>query len=448
MEALSDGHTLAPLIKVAYLHARRGAKTYMFHFAYQTKETEYPQRLGSIRGEDLPYVLGLTLVQGGPWFGQNFSRQDMGVNEAVLNFVTNFCKTGDPNEAGHQAPLLHPDYGTAKERTRFRGITWDTFETTTQQYLSISTKPKMRSHYRGHKMALWLNLIPQLHRPGDQDVSMRHHHFREREPHYYAGSVRAESFSRPRMFGGGGGGAGAGGLGSINDAQESRQELFGTECTPDPTMGEVLQEANSEGGILTEEEEEELLEKLANRHYYSYTAALGVTVGVGCLLLLLNMLIFAGIYYQRDRSRRRKSQTMPGGSSSNNSTSAATTTTGLTIGTGSGSRNNNGNPSPDEADIPLTTIVPSPSPPSSKTKRSHEPPPSYATLPKRNSHQHQHQHQQQHQAGVKDTNLTTATLGRAGSFSHKQQVIRTLFLFRAGAMGFAGRGRFVKRIRG
>lgn len=43
MEALSDGHTVAPLIKVAYLHARRGAKTYMFHFAYQTKETEYPQ---------------------------------------------------------------------------------------------------------------------------------------------------------------------------------------------------------------------------------------------------------------------------------------------------------------------------------------------------------------------------------------------------------------------
>lgn len=37
----------------------------------------------------------------------------------------------------------------------------------------------------------------------------------------------------------------------------------------------------------------------------SYTAALGVTVGVGCLLLILNMLIFAGIYYQRDRSRRK-----------------------------------------------------------------------------------------------------------------------------------------------
>lgn len=52
-----------------------------------------------------------------------------------------------------------------------------------------ASKPKMRSHYRGHKMAVWLNLIPQLHQPGD-DVSMRHHHFHEREPHFYAGELR------------------------------------------------------------------------------------------------------------------------------------------------------------------------------------------------------------------------------------------------------------------
>lgn len=43
MEALSDGHTAAPLLKVAHLHARRGATTYFFHFAYQTKESDYPQ---------------------------------------------------------------------------------------------------------------------------------------------------------------------------------------------------------------------------------------------------------------------------------------------------------------------------------------------------------------------------------------------------------------------
>lgn len=43
MEALSDGHTAAPLLRVAELHARRGATTFLMHFAYQTKEGDYPQ---------------------------------------------------------------------------------------------------------------------------------------------------------------------------------------------------------------------------------------------------------------------------------------------------------------------------------------------------------------------------------------------------------------------
>lgn len=67
------------------------------------------------------------------------------------------------------------------------------------------------------------------------------------------------------------------------------------------------------------EEDGELLQRLATRHYYSYTAALGVTVGVGCLLLVLNMLIFAGIYYQRERDRRR--QTTQGRASRSSSSS-------------------------------------------------------------------------------------------------------------------------------
>ena len=36
-------------------------------------------------------------------------------------------------------------------------------------------------------MALWLNLIPQLHQSGGADVSMLHHNFREEKPEYYEG---------------------------------------------------------------------------------------------------------------------------------------------------------------------------------------------------------------------------------------------------------------------
>lgn len=53
-------------------------------------------------------------------------------------------------------------------------------------------KPEMRSHYRGHKMSLWLSLIPQLHRPGSDlpDATMRHHHFQEDNANYYEGILQ------------------------------------------------------------------------------------------------------------------------------------------------------------------------------------------------------------------------------------------------------------------
>ena len=46
----------------------------------------------------------------------------------------------------------------------------------------------------------------------------------------------------------------------------------------------------------------QILRKFASSHYQSYTTALSVTIAVGCFLLLLNILIFFGIYHQRDRS--------------------------------------------------------------------------------------------------------------------------------------------------
>ena len=43
------------------------------------------------------------------------------------------------------------------------------------------------------------------------------------------------------------------------------------------------------------------LPKLASSNFQSYTTALTITIAEGCFLLLLNILIFAGIYHQRER---------------------------------------------------------------------------------------------------------------------------------------------------
>lgn len=73
------------------------------------------------------------------------------------------------------------------------------------------------------------------------------------------GNVRAESYTRPMQHYQNG---------IVNGAQESRQETFGPECTPDPTLGEALQD--TEEPFILNNDEEELLQKLATRHYYRW----------------------------------------------------------------------------------------------------------------------------------------------------------------------------------
>lgn len=55
----------------------------------------------------------------------------------------------------------------------------------------------MKNHYRGHKLSLWLNLIPQLHMPGElNELSIRHHHFSESDAKFYDGVVRVQSIEK------------------------------------------------------------------------------------------------------------------------------------------------------------------------------------------------------------------------------------------------------------
>ncbi|CAH1970991.1 unnamed protein product [Acanthoscelides obtectus] len=39
------------------------------------------------------------------------------------------------------------------------------------------------------------------------------------------------------------------------------------------------------------------------KRFAAYSTALSVTIAIGCSLLILNVLIFAGVYYQRDKTR-------------------------------------------------------------------------------------------------------------------------------------------------
>lgn len=172
---------------------------------------------------------------------------------------------------------------------------WDSYDSINQLYLAADHNPEMRTHYRGHKMSLWLNLLPQLHRPG-YEINMRHHHLAETSS-LYEGAVRPQSTALPLP-------APPLPMPSPTEPSSIPSLLSTTECTPNatvattilPTTSRTLQHSNLGPGPNN------LLRKLASSHYQSYTTALTVTIAVGVFLLLLNILIFAGIYHQRDRN--------------------------------------------------------------------------------------------------------------------------------------------------
>ncbi|KAF5289026.1 hypothetical protein FQA39_LY03905 [Lamprigera yunnana] len=184
-------------------------------------------------------------------------------------------------------------------------------------------RPEMRNHYRGHKMSLWLNLIPQLHRPNEgDDSSMRHHHFQEEGDQYYDGSVREQTLQKPQLIhiiAPPPSPVSPRTMPTITSTtqmppkSDTALQATTTECPPNHTTATPLSKYSNNNNLL---------KKLATTHYQSYTTALTVTIAVGCFLLLLNILIFAGIYHQRDRTKnklKKKEELAEAGSCSSSS---------------------------------------------------------------------------------------------------------------------------------
>ncbi|XP_063993717.1 neuroligin-1-like [Diachasmimorpha longicaudata] len=285
LSLLGDGQVAAPLLKLASLHSTSGGRGFFLHFQ--------PGDRPSQRGEELPYLLGIPLLRNEPNRYndlENFTLEDENLSRMLVRYLSNFVRRGDPNE-GHADALT--------KITPF----WDSYDSINQLYLEASKSPEMRSHYRGHKMALWLNLLPQLHRPG-YEISMRHHHLAD-NPRMYEGAVRQQTMALPLppppltapM---------------PTEASMSSPKSMSpvtTECTSNTSSLPLTTSSTYPTIYPTQQAHPKLspgpnnlLRKFASNHYQSYTTALTVTIAVGIFLLLLNILIFAGIYHQRDRN--------------------------------------------------------------------------------------------------------------------------------------------------
>lgn len=153
-------------------------------------------------------------------------------------------------------------------------------------------KPRVRDHYHAHRLSYWLNLIPRLHSSGDVNVSVQHHKLQDHDnPYSYDGTVRQLP----------------GGL----------VPFPSTPATNEEEEHSIEQRNGSDANISLklDSKETELVSRRDGGNDTAqatrggprfYTTALIVTIAVGCTLLVLNVVIFAGIYYQKERESIEK----------------------------------------------------------------------------------------------------------------------------------------------
>ena len=122
---LSDAQYAAPVVHTGSLYVSSGKTSYLYVFDHFTRLNEYSrsdlslevralkqrrlcvfagrkitnvplilQRMGSVLGEELPYVWGAPLANNLNHFNHNFTQSEVKLSEAILAFWSNFARTG------------------------------------------------------------------------------------------------------------------------------------------------------------------------------------------------------------------------------------------------------------------------------------------------------------------------------------------------------------------
>ena len=152
------------------------------------------------------------------------------------------------------------------------------------------SKPKMKNHFRAHRMALLLQLLPELQRAGQHDVLQGHG--------ILSPEGLAEGSALPAWVNGS----------YIDVSKQRTPPKDSVTCTVPqsntPTASPSTSNAstNATGSTVTNNIVS------TNSESSVYSTALSVTIAIGCSLLILNVLTFAGLYYRRDRRRQLQQQ--------------------------------------------------------------------------------------------------------------------------------------------
>ncbi|RWS29229.1 neuroligin-2-like protein, partial [Leptotrombidium deliense] len=338
IDILGDALVVAPLTSVANMHFKQqqqryhaldkkpndatsskadGPKVFSYVFVYQSESNGYSARLGCVHGDELPYVFGAPLAhfylqKTLGFFPPNYTKPEVTLSETVMFQWSNFVKYGNPNGKGNV------------DKERFESVFWPEFDIVQRKYLMIEEcflpsisfdhilsvslsgmKPKIRDHYHSHRLSFWLNLIPKLEKHGKEESDHLKRHLQdqgtleEREVSVFE-RISLKFLSSLQTPGGQKSTFGSQSSSSVTQLDKS--------TTPSNAVNAVydfpLTVFNGSGNSS------DTRSAIVHQTVY-YSTALTITIGVGIFLLVLNVLVFVGVYYHLNKHKKVNAKKYP-----------------------------------------------------------------------------------------------------------------------------------------
>lgn len=162
---------------------------------------------------------------------------------------------------------------------------WPKFDSDRQKYLQISSRSReVRDHFRAHKNAFWTELIPKLNTAVDTAETRSHHTLSDFDKlETYEGLVRSMAFlTLP-------------------------PPPLPPSTTPPPWRNKTKTQSMTQSTGSTEGNEVFVTPVDPEPLGYNATShtALSITVAIGCTLLVINILVCVGVYYQKNKMRKK-----------------------------------------------------------------------------------------------------------------------------------------------
>lgn len=158
VELLSDTlfNTFIIQSTTAHAHENASGKTYFYVFDHRSALSVSGIK-GANHGEEVPFVHGFPLYQLSFTYGidvndpaEVFKQDDLHLSYNLMEYWSNFVKTGNPKEEDNSALTAWPKYELPSQRyIRFKG-----------GYHAY----QIESRFAANRMSFWLDLVPVIHR--------------------------------------------------------------------------------------------------------------------------------------------------------------------------------------------------------------------------------------------------------------------------------------------